>query len=1301
MNSGACLRTPSWILSIRPHRALQALVLAAFLAAPPLAALDPGRALTQYIQTVWRQNDGLPQNTVNTITQTRDGYLWVGTEEGLVRFDGVEFTVFDRKNTPAIKNNFIMTLLEDREGSLWIGTYGGGLVRFRDGVFTSFDKSHGLTSERIRALFEDQSGKLWIATAGGGLNSYAKQSFSALRGPEGIPNDRVWSVAEGKNGDLYIGTYGGGLSVMRGGKISPIDLGTNSKARFIRPMRVDAAGNLWIGTDGAGLYRIQNGEVSVFDTANGFPSLFVRTLLADRDGNLWIGTDDAGLVRYRDGRFSSLNAENGLSNDSVLALFEDREGSLFIGTSGGGLNRLRNGKFVNLTPKEGLSHEVTRSVLEDREGGIWIATTGGGVTRLLNGRASILRQENGLLSGLAFALHEDRAGKIWIGTDGGGVSVLENGKLSSITVREGLLSDRVRSICGDQDGSIWVGTVNGLTRIKDGRFESYTPRDGLAGNSVRILLEARGGGIWIGTDGGGLTRFQNGRFTSWTVKDGLSSARVFSLYEDQEGVLWIGTSGGGLNRLAFGTLRSITTQQGLFDDVIFQIVEDDSGNFWMSCNKGVFRTSREGLNKLASGKIKSISCDSFGTADGMRSAECNGGSPAGWRLRDGRILFPTVRGVTVIDPRRIPVNELPPPVHIQRFLADQEEIRHGGRIRPGAEQFEIHFTALSLLVPEKVRFRYRLKGFDRNWIDAGTRRTAYYTNLRHGEYTFQVKACNNDGVWNETGASFRFTLEPFFYQTYWFFLLCFGVAVAGSFGLHRVRIQTLERRERELERVVAERTSQLQERTLELQRAHEQIEKLSTTSAGVLEDPVQWARSVARETARSIGAREIGIWIVRDGALVPLASGTLRIPEWNQMEEAIRQGGFLARGDRSLVPVLGMTGEPHGVLVVDGPGIVWGDVQKSVVGSLARHLGTALDLRTLRDRLTTSESARLTNREEMHKKGIRLAAICPACGDVFEDAVLECPRDRLALDWSRLYPLKLGNRYLLLRWLGEGGMGAVFRARDERLGREVAVKVILPGRLREAGTKLRFEREARIVAQIQHPAVVSIFDTGGLEDGSEYLVMEYLRGVNLANAVSRYGPGTPAQVARLIRQVGGGLSAAHGVGVIHRDIKPENIFLVPSPGGFQARLLDFGIAKSLHMDSQITRTGMIVGTPAYMAPEQVKGETVEKRSDLYSFAAAAYEALSARPVVAAGEISRVFMDVLQNMPDPLSVLVPGLSIDVDLVFARALAKKVEDRPATVSEWVDAVSSLLDAASAPGTKGWPGVISDGHDEASAD
>jgi diguanylate cyclase (GGDEF)-like protein len=534
----------------------------------------------------------------------------------------------------------------------------------------------------------------------------------------------------------------------------------------------------------------------------------------DRAGNLWVGTSGGGLLRLQGDRIDALTKKEGLTGEIVMCVFEDREGSLWIGTDGDGLHRLKDGKVTTFSTQEGLSDNMLLPIFEDRQGTLWLGSYGGGLNAFRDGRFTPYTTKQGLSSDAVASLAGDRSGNLWIGTDGGGLNRLRDGHFTHYGTAEGLSNNRVISLVSDREDNLWVGTFGGgLNLMRDGKFVTYGVRDGLSSPSVFAMTEDRDGNLWIGTDGGGLNRLRDGRFTKLTTKDGLAHDVVYKIYEDAEGVLWIGTFE-GLSRWKDGRFTTYTTSSGLFDNKIFQILEDDDQNLWMSCNKGIFRVSKRELNDFADGKIRSIASVPFGKSDGMKSNECNGTSqPAGWKTRDGALWFPTTGGAVRVDPRHLPTNPLPPPVSLEDIVIDKHHLPPSGSLRvpPGGGEIEIHYAALSLLDPDKVRFRYRLGGFDSAWVEPGSRRVAFYTNTPPGRYRFEVVACNNDGVWNEKGAAIDIYLEPHFYQTYWFYGLCaLGIVLTGVAG-HAYRVRTLTRRKYELIQLVAERTKQLEE----------------------------------------------------------------------------------------------------------------------------------------------------------------------------------------------------------------------------------------------------------------------------------------------------------------------------------------------------------------------------------------------------------------------------------------------------------------------------------------------------------
>lgn len=762
------------------------------------SALNPQKALTQYGLNSWQIEQGLPENAVYALVQTDGGYLWVGTEDGLVRFDGIRFKAMEAASSGRLDSNFVRALYQDSRGDLWIGTYGGGLSRLRGRELVTFTTNEGMASDKIFAILEDGRGSLWVGTDAG-LNKMTMGRLSTITTRDGLASDRVFSICEGHDGAIWAGTNGGGLSRVKDGKVQSFTTREGLSSDLVRCVVADADGTIWIGTE-AGLNRLKEGAITVFTTRDGLPSDWVSALTKDREGALWVGTT-GGLGRIANGHITSLTAQQGLTSENIRCLYEDREGSVWIGTYGGGLNRLRDGKFKTISTQEGLSDDLTWAICEDAQGSIWIGT-GGGVNRLRDGRIDHYSTADGLSSDKVVCLFADRQGTMWIGTDGGGLNALTNGRFKVYSTRSGLSHDRVSCISEDRQGDIWIGTLGGgLNRLRGGTFTSYTIKDGLSNNSISFVHEDRNGNLWIGTSGG-LNRFENGRFTSSTTSRGRSSELLNSIYEDSDGNLWIGTHGNGLALFREGKPIFVTTADGLFHDAVYKVLEDGFGTLWLTCNKGVFTVTRKEVLDLVDGKTTRVHCTAYGVPDGMRSIECNGGMQGcGLRSHDGRLWIPTIRGVLVIDPGSMTLNRQPPPVLVEELTVDDSQIILGSAdvtraidLRAGIDRYEFHYTALSLVVPERVGFRYMLEGFDRSYVDAGTRRTAYYTRIPPGWYTFRVKACNNDGVWNEIGASVRFRVMPLFYQTRWFYPVCLASALLAGWGLYAIRIRQIRMR---------------------------------------------------------------------------------------------------------------------------------------------------------------------------------------------------------------------------------------------------------------------------------------------------------------------------------------------------------------------------------------------------------------------------------------------------------------------------------------------------------------------------
>ncbi|MBW3671864.1 MAG: hypothetical protein KY432_09360, partial [Acidobacteria bacterium] len=650
-------------------------------------------------------------------------------------------------------------------------------------------------------------GSVWAGTRDGGLHRIRGGKVTSYRVADGLPSDTVNSVAADGDGSLWIGTAAG-LARFDDGRIVLVDLDPLPSGA-ITALFVDDAQSLWIGGDGGIVRRSRDGDVAM---VTGRSELYdiIRPLYLDRDQNLWIGTT-RGLKRLRDGRIESA-IQPELAVDSISAIYEDREGSLWIGTMGEGLNRLRDGTFTSVTTQEGLPGDHVRVVYETRDGTLWIGTTEGLSTFEGSRVTRTLTRRDGLPDDVIMALFEDSRGNLWIGTnDGGAVRLAPDGSLALYSTREGLASNRVNAFAEDAAGGIWIGTNSGLMLLRNGSLQTFTTEDGLPDNSIRALLIAHDRSLWIGT-AGGVARLLGDTFEFPIGPQAVG--HTFALSQQKGGAIWIGTSSSGVYRYLDGGTIHLTPNQGLYDEIVYQIL-DDGTHLWMSCNRGVFRVSKSEIEAFAAGRITGVNSVSYDHSDGMASSECNGGSqPAGTISQDGRIWFPTLGGVVAVHPQRLARNRVPPPVHVESVVADRTPLDMSAAVRlaPGTSNLEFHYTALSFVAPAKMKFRYRLRGFDREWIDAGTRRVAYYTNVPAGSYEFEVMGSNNDGVWSTSAASFPLQIAPHFYRTIWFYALSLIASLALIVTIFRVRLQLLHAR-----------TAVLEERTRIAQEMHDTV----------------------------------------------------------------------------------------------------------------------------------------------------------------------------------------------------------------------------------------------------------------------------------------------------------------------------------------------------------------------------------------------------------------------------------------------------------------------------------------------
>ncbi|MGH9651945.1 MAG: sensor histidine kinase [Bryobacteraceae bacterium] len=785
------------------------------------ASLPPGIPFDKLLHQSWQTAQGLPQNSVLAIAQTPDGYLWLGTEEGLARFDGVRFTVFN-KHTPGLLNNQINCLLVDREGTLWIGTDGGGLSRFSHGKFTAYTSRSGLPNDSVLALYEDRTGTLWIGTDGGGLARFANGHFSTLTKAGGLPDNTVFSISGDGHGNVWVGTHSG-IGKFSHGVLQTPHIGV-LKNSYVRAVYAAQRGVLWAGTSN-GLWRIASGSTRKFTTADGLTSNTIFQLYQDREGTLWIGTGAGGLDRYAKGRFTSFTQSDGLKGKDVWSILEDREGTLWIGTAtGGGLNCLKAASFQMLTQKDGLASNVALGIFQARDGAFWFGSDHG-LTRWQDGHATVYTTKDGLPDSFVFTITQDRSGALWIGTRRG-LARFEDGKFKAFK-GNGAPNDFVMCSYTDSQGRVWFGTRAGLTLYDGKRFKTYTTEDGLSNNFVLAIDGDRQGNLWIGTSGGGLNRFRNGHFTSYNMRNGIASNVVWAIHAEPNGTVWLGTNGGGLSRFRNGKFTNYTSANGLPDDGTFSVIDDDAGHLWMSSNKGVFELSKRRLAAFARGTITSITPQTFGTEDGMKTPECNGGfQPNAWRGSNGKIYFATNKGVAVVDPKHLVEYRNFPRILLQRVLVNSKDVRFNRPLvlPPGRAQFEFRFSAPTFLFPDKLQFSYKLQGFDKDWIDAGGRRIAYYTNIPHGQYRFLVRT-GIGGRWSSQAASLPITVQPHFWETNLFYILSTLSGILLFFGLHRVRMRQVRMRERTLRRLVGQRTAALQESERQLRRSRDELEQ--------------------------------------------------------------------------------------------------------------------------------------------------------------------------------------------------------------------------------------------------------------------------------------------------------------------------------------------------------------------------------------------------------------------------------------------------------------------------------------------
>jgi ligand-binding sensor domain-containing protein/signal transduction histidine kinase len=745
--------------------------------APSAAALNPSRAVTQYVKRSWTVEQGLPQDSVQTIAQTLDGYLWLGTQEGLVRFDGVTFTAFNAQNTPQIPSDNVTCLYRDRSGKLWIAT-ANGIAVYHDGRF-----SRPAAASDVRAVFgvaEDSDGVIWLASSRMGLQRYANGRVTAIGKSDGLEAPASYSVrAAGTN--LWVGSSAG-LYRRVGARFERVPGGFESEP--IYSLYDDGNGTVWVGT-GNGAYRYDGKNAILIPEVNGEE---VWGLNGDRQGVIWIGSR-RGLWRWYRGALARLGEAEGLSDDFVDSILVDAEQNLWVGTHLGGLNQFRDGIFMPLTKREGVPDDTIWSIDADAFG-MWIGSENG-VHRLQNGQWTTVPAMKGKL---VYSVVGDGEGGVWAGTADQGVMHVRGDAVTTYDHRHGLPTDMVTALQRDVDGTLWIGTAAGLVHYVDGRIEQVDPKNGPTGCITTMLVD-REKRLWVGTSGGFAAVRENGRFSRTFRGVALPREDMATVYQDRSGDFWFSTQP-GLHRLNEKGVFLYTTRHGLPNATVSRFFEDDAGSLWMSSSSGVFRVRKRELDDVRNGKAARVSPEVYGVRDGLPASEtASYVHPPSWRAPDGRMWIATARGIGVLDPHmeHPPLRNLP---IVESVLVDGVAFARQGAVQlpVGADRVEVHYTIPTFVAPDRMVFRYRLKGYDRDWIAAGNRRAAYYTNLPPGTYHFTVAAAAPDGEWIEAASSIEFHLPPPFYRTAWFIVLAVLSALTLVWVMHTRRLRAMRSR---------------------------------------------------------------------------------------------------------------------------------------------------------------------------------------------------------------------------------------------------------------------------------------------------------------------------------------------------------------------------------------------------------------------------------------------------------------------------------------------------------------------------
>jgi len=1257
------------------------------------------------------------------LLEDRRGYLWIATRDGgLTVLDTTTGAMLPLPAGPdGAPAQTIDAIAEDPEGTIWVTSIMSGVFRIskdwrmpdkpRFQPFRTAPQGNSTFRERgVTSLFFDHRGTLWLGSLVWGLG-------------------RLDSKLDDPN---PVFTY------------FPFDFQRpdTSSPFLIRVIREDAQGLLWLGSDNGPFtfdpdkktfHRWRSVEGSAIDLGNER----IYDILRDRADTMWIACDGAGLLKVlpRTGRGAPVRFRRfihdakdarSLSGNGIQCVYEDRSSVLWVSAYKAGLNKLplhpdrsENREIPSLfqyrnipASLTSLSGNTIASIGEDRFGNLWIGTDGSGLNRVRppekpgepmtfeRFQANPKGGPGALLSDVILTMHLDPQKTLWLGTYNGGLvrvdqtSATAAPRFTHYTNIPGDLgtprSNFVRAIEDDGEGGFWLGFDGGglnhfnPTTRKVRYYEWGNGPNRSSCESIFRIAKDGYGTLWMATPFG-LNRFnpKTEEFRVYKRTEGPSiSATFINTLHIEEGVLWIGTKGGGLVRMEIPPwdgpeprFKAFGIREGLPAQTVLGIVPDHQHHLWLSTDRTICHFD------IQEGRAHPLPWQhELSRAEFVWNA-CYGSS-------GGDIFFGSNDGLTLFCPQDFFINSAAPPIAITDFQIRNQSVPIASRttrwpgpgemqeitLGPRDSSFSFQFAALHFVAPSRNQYAYMLEGLDSTWNQAGNQHFVSYTTLPPRTYVLHVKAANADGVWGDQGLRLRIRVLPAWYKTWWFRILLVSCGTAMVIAIVAWYLQSLRRRNQYLERVMAEQAQRLHEAETLNAMTH-----LTESAAQALEDTPRWVQDMAQEVSKAVDAAHIEVWEVAEEHFLAITN-TVDVPATNLQELELHLGA-------DMQAIRGPGGELLAAMKIFGKSSPWTPLETELLASFSQHLASAYRFKWLRQSLAASRQQRLMDRKALAAQGQGVLQICPSCKRCYDEDVHACPEDGHALESPRLLPFRLLGRYRLQRLLGEGGTAHVFEAWDETLARSVAVKAIKPSNFMSEQARGRFAREASLLAQLEHPGIVSIFDSRELEDGTVFLVMERLKGRTVGRMLRQFGPARPGQVAFLLRQVASALASTHAKGLVHRDLKPENLFAVAGGEWIRYKVLDFGLAKGDLAETGFTQTGTLMGTPNYMSPEQARGRNVDWRSDLYSLAAILYEILTGKPVVGARVLAEIFVEVISREPVPLHVLMPGCPMEVETLLHQALTKNPRQRPGELLAWAGKLDVALQTWSTD-SPGWP-------------